>query len=126
MVHPGRSGDDGPLAQPIQQQELQLRPPRHRRHCSATDNTNASATSPGSGNYIYTVNDILTDATILSAEFLTLPKTDGVTVNLNASANQEVSAEYGNASEFKNPIRIPITVSQPDTPCGMENWREQA
>jgi hypothetical protein len=53
----------------------------------ATDNTSASATSPGSGNYIYTVNNLLTDATILGAEFLTLPKTDGVTVNLIASAN---------------------------------------
>ena len=40
------------------------------------------------------------DSTILGAEFLTLPKTGGVTVNLNASANQEVFAEYGNASEF--------------------------
>ena len=100
----------------------------------ATDNTNASATSPGSGNYIYTVNNLLTDATILGAEFLTLPKTDGVTVNLIASANQQVFVEYGTAPgqytlattpttfsidnakpEFKNPIRIPITGLQPDT-----------
>lgn len=100
----------------------------------ATDNTSASATSPGSGNYIYTVNNLLTDATILGAEFLTLPKTDGVTVNLIASANQEVFVEYGTAPgqytlattpttfnidnakpEFKNPIRIPITGLQPDT-----------
>lgn len=100
----------------------------------ATDNTSASATSPGSGNYIYTVNNLLTDATILGAEFLTLPKTDGVTVNLIASANQQVFVEYGTAPgqytlattpttfsidnakpEFKNPIRIPITGLQPDT-----------
>jgi arylsulfatase A-like enzyme len=100
----------------------------------ATDNTSASATSPGSGNYIYTVNNLLTDATILGAEFLTLPKTDGVTVNLIASANQQVFVEYGTAPgqytlattpttfnidnakpEFKNPIRIPITGLLPDT-----------
>jgi hypothetical protein len=100
----------------------------------ATDNTSASSTSPGSGNYIYTVNNLLTDATILGAEFLTLPKTDGVTVNLIASANQEVFVEYGTAPgqytlattpttfnidnakpEFKNPIRIPITGLLPDT-----------
>ena len=100
----------------------------------ANDNTNASATSPGSGNYIYTVNNLLTDATILGAEFLTLPKSDGVTLNLIASINQQVFVEYGTASgqytasttpttfnidnakpEFKNPIRIPITGLQPDT-----------
>jgi arylsulfatase A-like enzyme len=100
----------------------------------ATDNTSASATSPGGGNYIYTVNNLLTDATILGAEFLTLPKTDGMTVNLIASANQQVFVEYGTAPgqytlattpttfnidnakpEFKNPIRIPITGLLPDT-----------
>jgi hypothetical protein len=41
------------------------------------------------------VNNLRTDATILGAEFLTLPKTDGVTVNLIASANQLVFVEYG-------------------------------
>ena len=100
----------------------------------ATDNTNASSTSPGSGNYLYTVNNLLTDATIVGAEFLTLPKTDGVTLNLIASVNQQVFVEYGTAPgqytasttpatfnidnakpEFKNPIRIPITGLQPDT-----------
>jgi len=100
----------------------------------ANDNTNASATSPGSGNYIYTVNNLLTDSTILGAEFLTLPKSDGVTLNLIASINQQVFVEYGTAPgqytasttpttfnidnakpEFKNPIRIPITGLQPDT-----------
>ncbi|MFZ4767046.1 MAG: sulfatase-like hydrolase/transferase, partial [Roseimicrobium sp.] len=100
----------------------------------ATDNTNASSTSPGSGNYIYTVNNLLTDATFVGAEFLTLPKTDGITLNLVASANQEVFVEYGTQPgkytlattpttfsidtakpEFKNPIRIPITGLQPDT-----------
>lgn len=100
----------------------------------ATDNTSASSTSPGSGNYLYTVNNLLTDATIVGAEFLTLPKSDGVTLNLIASVNQQVFVEYGTAPgqytasttpttfnidnakpEFKNPIRIPITGLQPDT-----------
>lgn len=100
----------------------------------ATDNTNASSTSPGSGSYIYTVNNLLTDATILGAEFLTLPKADGVTLNLIASVNQQVFVEYGTSPgqyttstvptifnidtakpEFKNPIRIAISGLQPDT-----------
>jgi len=100
----------------------------------ATDSNAATTTSPSSSNYTYTVNNLLTDATILGAEFLTLPKTDGVTLNLIASVNQEVFVEYGtqpgkytlattpttfnidNAKpEFKNPIRIPITGLQTDT-----------
>ncbi len=101
---------------------------------SATDSNGATSISPGTGGYTYTVNNLLTDATILGAEFLTLPKSDGVTLNLIASVDQEVFVEYGmlpgkytasttpatfnvdNAKpEFKNPIRIPITGLQPDT-----------
>ncbi len=103
-------------------------------HVTATNNNGTTTMSPTSSNYTYTVNSALTDATILGAEFLTLPKTDGVTVNLIASANQQVFVEYGTAPgqytlattpttfnidnakpEFKNPIRIPITGLQPDT-----------
>lgn len=101
---------------------------------TATDSNSASSTSPGTGNYTYTVNNLLTDATILGAEFLTLPKSDGVTLNLITAVNQDAYVEYGtqpgkytatttpatfnidNAKpEFKNPIRIPITGLQPDT-----------
>jgi arylsulfatase A-like enzyme len=100
----------------------------------AIDSNAVTSTSPTSSNYTYTVNNLLTDATILGAEFLTLPKTDGVTLNLIASVNQQVFVEYGTAPgqytlattpttfnidnakpEFKNPIRIPISGLQPDT-----------
>ncbi len=41
------------------------------------------------------MNNLLTDATIVGAEFLTLPKSDGVTLKLIASVNQQVFVEYG-------------------------------
>ena len=100
----------------------------------ATDNNATSTTSPSSNNYTYTVNSLLTDATILGAEFLTLPKMDGITLNLIASVDQNAFVEYGtqpgkytNATtpalfsidnakpEFKNPMRIAITGLQADT-----------
>ena len=54
----------------------------------------ASSTSPGIGNYLYTVNNLLTDPTIVGAEFLTLPRSDGVTLNPIAAVNGTVPVQY--------------------------------
>lgn len=107
----------------------------------ATDSNGATTTSPSVSNYTYTVNNLLTNATIIGAEFLTLPKTDGVTLNLIASVDQNVFVEYGTQPgkytlattptlftidsarpEFKNPIRIPITGLQQDTEYYYRVW----
>ncbi len=110
----------------------------------ATDAAANVTTNPVSGNFTYTVKSSLTDATIangvitggpvVGAEFLTLPKSDGVTVNAIFSVNQNAFIEYGTQPgkytyattptlfsidntkpEFLNPVRIAITGLQPDT-----------
>lgn len=55
------------------------------------------------------MNNLLTDATIVGAEFLTLPKSDGVTLNLIASVNQQVFVEYGTAPGQYTASTTPVT-----------------
>lgn len=64
----------------------------------ATDNTSASATSPGSGNYIYTVNNLLTDANVTRAEFLGIPTNNSIVLNVGFGADQDAYVEYGTVS----------------------------
>jgi arylsulfatase A-like enzyme len=100
----------------------------------ATDSSSASTTSPGSGYYLYTVNSSLTDATVRGAEFLGMPTSSSVTLNIIFTANQEMFVEYGTLPgkytvataplvynidntkpEFANPAEVTITGLQPDT-----------
>ena len=100
----------------------------------ATDSSSASTTSPGSGYYLYTVNSSLTDATVRGAEFLGMPTSSSVTLNMIFTANQEMFVEYGTLPgkytvataplvynidntkpEFANPAEVTITGLQPDT-----------
>ena len=100
----------------------------------ATDSNNATSSSPGSGNHAFTVNALLTDATIKGAEFLGIPTGSGVTLNVVATSDQYAYVEYGTSPgsyasstpvtlyaidpskpEFYNPIEITIAGLQPDT-----------
>jgi arylsulfatase A-like enzyme len=97
----------------------------------ATD-SNANATT--STTYSYAVNPSLTTTTIKGAEFLGMPKSDGITINVIASLDQYAFVEYGTQPgkytaattptlfttdvakpEFYNPIEITLTGLQPDT-----------
>jgi arylsulfatase A-like enzyme len=100
----------------------------------ATDSNNATSSSPGSGNHTYTVNTLLTDATIKGAEFLGMPTGSSITLNVVATSDQYAYVEYGTSPgsypsstpvtlysidpakpEFYNPIEITLAGLQPDT-----------
>lgn len=67
---------------------------------TATDSNGASTTNPVSGEYDYTVNPALTDTTITSAEFLTIPTDQSVTLNAVAATDQDAFVEFGTVSGF--------------------------
>ncbi len=61
----------------------------------ATGGDGSSSTNPASGVYGYVVNATLTDATVSRAEFLGIPTSSGITLNLVFASDQEVYVEYG-------------------------------
>ncbi len=100
----------------------------------ATDSSNTTSSSPGSGSHSFTVNALLTDATIKGAEFLGMPTGNSVTLNVVATSDQYAYIEYGTSPgsyssttpvalysidpakpEYYNPIEITIGGLQPDT-----------
>ncbi len=91
----------------------------------ATDTNSATTTS---SNGTYTVNPYLTDATIVNAEFLTIPTDTGVTVTAAMATDQEVYVQYGTTpgsypngttpatfAAANGPLRIALSGLQPDT-----------
>lgn len=91
----------------------------------ATDSNAATTTSASAG---FTVNPYLTDATIVNAEFLTIPTDTGVTVTVGMATDQEAYVQYGTTpgsypnstapatfAAANGPLRIALSGLQPDT-----------